>query len=368
MRAFFLISMFFYLSSNQLIAQHTIESNTNNYLNFSWKKVATQMPIEWYGSADALSVADNLLLAQKVNGGWAKNKEYHHIFTGAEKKEFLKEKASIGATFDNGATITELRFLARVYNQVKHERYKQSFEKGLDYILQAQYENGGWPQFYPIRGKGDYSEHITYNDNAMVNIMNFLKDVESNQFKAFNISSDCKDSVNKAFNKGLECILKTQIRVSNKPTVWCAQHNKVTYKPVKARSYELASYSGSESVSIVQLLMRLESPSKEVVEAVNGAIAWFEEHKIEGIRIEEEIDAQGRKNRVVIPDLNAEPLWARFYDLETGEAFFCDRDGIKKKTLAEIGYERRNNYSWYVNSPSIILEQYDDWKKVNGIK
>jgi len=35
---------------------------------------------------------------------------------------------------------------------------------GVDYLLDAQHDDGGWPQFYPIR-KG-YSEHITYNDGV----------------------------------------------------------------------------------------------------------------------------------------------------------------------------------------------------------
>jgi pectinesterase len=39
----------------------------------------------------------------------------------------------------------------------------------------------------------------------------------------------------------------------------------------------------------------------------------------------------------MIPTANAKPIWARFMDLETNEPFFCDRDGIKKKSLDQIG-------------------------------
>jgi pectinesterase len=56
-------------------------------------------------------------------------------------------------------------------------------------------------------------------------------------------------------------------------------------------------------------------------------------------------------------------MWARFYELENNRPFFCDRDGIKKYTLAEIGYERRNGYSWYSDSPQKILDKYPEWKK-----
>jgi pectinesterase len=79
-----------------------------------------------------------------------------------------------------------LRFLAKVYTQVNDIRYKQAFDKGVNYFLIAQYKNGGWPQYFPVKDSADevlldhtapYSMHITYNDDAMVNIMHFLEDI-----------------------------------------------------------------------------------------------------------------------------------------------------------------------------------------------
>ena len=166
-----------------------------------------------------------------------------------------------------------------------------------------------------------------------------------------------------AFDKGVDCILKTQIRVNGEPTVWCAQHNPVTLEPANARKYELASFSGAESVNIVDLLMDLEDPSSEVVASVEGAIKWFESHKVEGIRLEKQVNKEGEKDLIVMPDANAKPMWARFYDLDTEKPYFCDRDGIKKNTLAEIGYERRNGYGWYTDSPEKILKAYPKWEK-----
>ena len=68
-----------------------------------------------------------------------------------------------------------------VYSNVTADSvYKEAFEKGVNYIFQAQYANGGWPQYFPVKNAEDevfvdhtqpYSMHITYNDNAMVNIM-----------------------------------------------------------------------------------------------------------------------------------------------------------------------------------------------------
>ena len=143
------------------------------------------MPSEWYGSDEAKTVAENVLIAQKEIGGWEKNKPYHHAFTESERNHYLNDKKEIGATFDNGATITELRFLAKVYAQMKDERYKNAFVKGLNYIFISQYENGGWPQYYPLRS--GYYTRITYNDDAMVNTMQLLKEIFSDKIETESI-------------------------------------------------------------------------------------------------------------------------------------------------------------------------------------
>ncbi|MFC5624020.1 pectate lyase [Algoriphagus winogradskyi] len=352
----FLIGLFITTSSAQ----------DADYLSLRWKEVATKMPENWYGSAEAKAVAENVILAQKEIGGWEKNKEYHQPLSDSEKTLIKQNKEDIGATFDNGATITELRFLAKIYAHIEDYRYKEAFEKGLNYIFISQYENGGWPQFFPVRtGSVAYSGHITYNDDAMVNTLKFLREIysEDQAYSALKLDQKIIGKAHKSFNSGIDCILKTQIVVDGSPTVWCAQHDEKTLAPAKARSYELPSFSGSESVRIVQLLMELENPSQEVITAVDGAINWFENHKIEGIKLETEINAEGKKNRIIVSDPNASPIWARFYDLETGKPFFCDRDGIKKNSLAEIGYERRNGYSWYTSAPEKLLKEYPDWKK-----
>ena len=45
--------------------------------------------------------------------------------------------------------------------------------RGLDYALSAQYPNGGFPQIYPLVGW--YHDAITYNDDAMVHIMELCR-------------------------------------------------------------------------------------------------------------------------------------------------------------------------------------------------
>lgn len=327
----------------------------------SWQYVATRMPDEWYGSEESIRVAENVLLYQRDAGGWPKNLPLHKPLTETEKATIRDEKGLNDAIFDNSATTTEMKFLARMYSKIKNQAYKDSFNRGLKFILDAQYDNGGWPMFWPLR-KGYYT-HITFNDNAIVNILGMLKEINNKNPLFSPIASPelARRSVT-AYKKGIECILKTQIRVNGKPTVWCAQHDEKTLLPAKARSYELPSFSGGESCGIIMFLMEIPDPSPAIINSVKCAVEWLDSHRIKNTRWDYFTNSDGQKDRRIVKDPSAGDMWARFYDLETQEPFVCDRDGIKKKTIEEIGYERRNGYSWYTTEPQEVIDKYQAWK------
>ena len=215
--------------------------------------------------------------------------------------------------------------------------------------------------FWPLR-KGYYT-HITFNDNAIVNILTLLRDIyEKKPLYASITSPEYSSGAKPAYDKGIDCILKTQIIVKGKPTVWCAQHDEITLLPAKARSYELASFSGGESVGIIILLMEISDPSPAIIKSVQGAVEWLDSHRLKNTRWESFTNKDGLKDRRIVKDPEARDMWARFYDLETEQPYVCDRDGIKKKSLEEIGYERRNGYSWYTDAPQEIFDKYPAWK------
>jgi pectate lyase len=314
---------------------------------------------DWFRSPEAAKVAEVILSYQADEGGWPKNQD-------TTSETFAGDRSTLKGTFDNGATTDELRFLARMAQATKDERYSKSFAKGLDHILKAQYPTGGWPQFYPPSKQ--YHRHITFNDNAMVRILEFLREVYSIERYSF-VDAERRKAARDAFERGIECILKCQIKVDGKLTAWCAQHDEKDYSPRPARKFELTSISGCESVGIVRLLMSLEKPSAEIVAAVNGAVAWFDAVKIAGIRVEKKEDPNGPdgKNAVVVKDPAAPPLWARFYEIGTNKPLFSDRDSVPKYDLSEIGYERRNGYAWYGNWPQRLLErEYPAWKQARS--
>jgi PelA/Pel-15E family pectate lyase len=317
-------------------------------------------PDNWFASDEAKEIAGSVLSHQTESGGWPKNRDS----TLASAADGTKSRA----TFDNGATTDELRFLARIYDAAHEDRYRAAFLKGMDYILGAQYANGGWPQYFPP-GRG-YHRYITFNDDAMVRLMDFLRETYRQRTYGF-VDRPRREAARKAFDRGIQCILNCQIKVDGKRTVWCAQHDEKDFSPRPARTYELVSLSGSESVAIVELLMRIDSPSPPVVEAVEGAVTWFRAAQLQGIRqvVQPDERSPTGKNKIVVKDPSAPPLWARFYEIGTNRPIFADRDGVPKHDLAEIGYERRNGYSWLGNRPQRLLErEYPVWKKKWGTK
>ncbi len=335
-------------------------------LDKKWKNIVEKSSAEWFATNEAKAVAENVLLYQRDIGGWHKNIQMQ-IPLSADKKQELIEIKNIakGCTTDNGATILEMKFLSKMYKQNPDERYKVAFLLGLDYLLEAQYDNGGWPQFYPLK-KGYYT-HITYNDDSMVNVLEILKHlIDKTDYYSISPSEEVLEKSKKAFDKGIECILKTQYKQNNVLTSWCAQHDENTLVPAKARAYELPSLSGKESAKIVLLLIKIENPSKEVKTAIRSAVNWFEEVKITGIKEIRTYNNGKVTSKKIVKDSTAKPLWARFMELEDNTPFFCDRDGIKKYTLAEIGEERRNGYAWYTNEPKEVFKKYKKWVKKYG--
>lgn len=335
----------------------------------SWTRTAKRIDDRFFYlyTDEAKRIADNLVLYQLESGAWQKNVYFPAEITAEHKKEISANKKHVEwGTIDNGSTTTEIIYLSKMYNVIRDEKYKKAALKGIEYLLEAQYENGGWPQFFP-NAKG-YARHITYNDNAMVNVMRVLQDIFEYDPLYWYVPTSLREKAKTAFDKGVQCILATQVVQDGKPTVWCAQHDFETLAPAKARAYELPSLSGQESDNIVLLLMDIPNPSPEIVAAVENAIAWFEKSKIEGIRLEYYRNDEGKRDYRVVACEKCPVLWARFYELDTNRPFFCDRDGIKKYDVSQIGHERRTGYSWYNNDGRSVLTRYKMWKREMGDK
>lgn len=312
---------------------------------------ATAAPVqtdEWFRSDEGKRAIENVLSWQAEAGGWPKNK-------ATTSEPYSGNPRQLNGTFDNGATTTELRFLARAFRVTQDARSEEAFLKGLRHILEAQYPSGGWPQYYPPPAKS-YHRHITFNDGTMSRLLELLRDVAGGSEFEF-VGPATRRRCGKAYERGVACVLKCQIVVDGKKTAWCAQHDEVTLEPRPGRKFELASLSGGESADVLRLLMSIERPSMEVREAVEAGAAWFRAVQVKGLR-----QTFVNANKVMVNDAEAPPLWARFYEIGTNRPIFAGRDGVKKYSMAEIEVERRNGYAWYGTWGDSLLREYTRWK------
>lgn len=335
-----------------------------------WTSMASKLKDDFFTTAEAARIGDNLLFYQHESGGWPKNMQLQDELTDDMRKRIEKMKHEERyATIDNGATTTEMVYLARLYNATKDMKYYDAVVRGFNYLFEAQYDNGGWPQFYPL-SEGYYT-HITYNDDAMVNVLKLMRDAMKGKEPFGCLPDSVKAAAAVSLDKGVDCILKTQVVQDGRPTVWCAQYDENTLKPAKARAYELVSLSGQESDDIVLFLMSLSKPSPEVRRCVEDAVAWFRKTMIKGMRVERYTNADGKKDMRLVPctqdDAKCAPLWARFYTIEDNRPFFSDRDGVMRFDLSEIGYERRNGYRWYNSDGMKVLKRYESWARKYGL-
>jgi PelA/Pel-15E family pectate lyase len=321
-----------------------------------------------YEPKEIEKIADNILLFQKTNGGWAKNYDMLAILTKEQKDTVKHAKDLTNTTFDNGATHSQVEYLAKSYTKTKDERFKDACERGIDFILTAQYSNGGWPQFFP--DTSGYRKYITFNDGAMVGVMKVLQNIINHRPQYSFVDSVRYSNVKNAFDKGLECILTCQIKQNGQPTAWGQQHDNIDLHAQHARTFEPAAICADESADIVLLLMSLTHPSPEIIEAVQSAVKWLYDSRIFGIRVKT-IKAPKKVykyststiDRVIIKDSNAPPIWARLYELETNKPLFCNRNSVPVYSLAEVDRERRSGYTWYHYEPERVFKQYHKWQR-----
>jgi len=322
-----------------------------------------------YTENDITKIADNIILFQRNNGGWPKNYDMQAVLTAEQVQKLTDTKNVLHTTFDNSTTYTHIEYLAKVYTLTRIAKYKTACERGIEFCLAAQYANGGWPQYYPIEPK-NYSRHITYNDGAYLGVMRMLEKIVKKNPDFLFVNKKLQKKAIVAYQKGLDCILKTQIVDNGKLTAWCQQHDEVTLQPAWARAFEPPSICNGESAPIVLFLMAIESPDARIIKSIQCAVKWFEDSKIYNIRVETVKGTTEQSkyktittDKVVVTDSTAKPIWTRYYELGTGKPLFCDRNSKYLYSLDEVSRERRNGYGWYTYSPQDVLRKYPAWQK-----
>jgi PelA/Pel-15E family pectate lyase len=342
---------------------------------------SSNMPIDkedgWYRSAEARRIADTILSFQTPAGGWSKNQNRagpprlpgQRFSNDAET--MAQDPANFDApydrfwtfvgTIDNGATITEMRFLARMSKALPGEAgepYRESFIQGVRYLLAAQYPNGGWPQIWPL--EGGFHDGITFNDDAMAHVSTLLDEVARDPAYRF-VPGQLRRRAAAAVDAALQVILAAQVKQNGRRTGWPQQVDPLTLEPISARNYEPRSVASAETSDTLIFLMRQGRQTPEVRAAIDAGIAWLKSAAVTGYAWTR--TPEGRK---LIPRADGGPLWSRNYDLVTGKPIFGDKDRTIHDDVNNISEGRRNGYSWWVTSPQRAIDRHAEWRKSAG--
>ena len=329
------------------------------------RAVALNQPAAFWSGSEAARIADCLASFQTPAGGWNKNTN----LTAAPRRPGERHGYEAGyvGTLDNGATITELRFLAKTISAsaspARADVWRTSFTRGINYLLTAQYPIGGWPQVFPL--EGEYHDAITFNDGALINVLTLLREIAAGRNEFAFVPADLRARVATAAVRGLDCVLASQISINGRRTVWCQQVDPLTLAPVGARNYEMPSQSAGESAGIVLYLMALPDPSPAVINAVHAAAAWLQKTPLRDAVFQPAPDGTGRK---LLPSPGAGPLWPRYSEIGSDRPLFGDRDLTIHDDVNEISAERRNGYGWFSDSPKRTLAHYAKWAQAHPSK
>ncbi len=311
----------------------------------------------WYGSDEARRIADTIVSFQTPAGGWGKNVDRSGPPRLPGQSYVAGENWDYVGTIDNDATFAEMRFLALVARHVPGaagDTFRDSIVKGVRYLLNAQYPNGGWPQIWPLQG--GYHDAVTFNDDALVHAAETMRAVADDESGLYGfVPAELRAATKAAAAKALDCILAAQIVVNGKRTIWGQQHDPITLRPAPARRFEPALPSTAESADILLYLMSLPAPSPKTITAINAGIRWLKDAAL--------YDREWTKTRELVARPGAGPIWARFADPETMKPRFGDRDLTIHDDVADLSAERLTGYAWYGTGPLKALKRYVAWAK-----
>ena len=89
-------------------------------------------------------IVANILLFQRENGGWPKDYDMLAVLTPEQKAAVLATRSRTDTSFDNGNLHSQVSYLAHAFAAANEPEWRDACVRGFDFILAAQYPNGGF--------------------------------------------------------------------------------------------------------------------------------------------------------------------------------------------------------------------------------
>ena len=266
----------------------------------------------------AIAAGQAIVCAQSRDGGWAPAAVLADNCSAVEPPVAPQSLGDSDSLDEGGPSqaidlLLDLRTLALTPED--RRRFVLSARAGLDFLVNAQNPDGGWPLKL---SKGAYFSYSTINDGVTTSAISSL-------IRGFNEFNDPR--YRRAAIRGTQFLLDRQ----SPEGAWAQQYDSEG-KPAAARAFEPAGYASLESARALLLLtdfyQLIQSP--HLLAAITLGKTWL-------------------RAREIAPD-----TWSRLYEIGTNRPIFGDRDGSVHYALSEISAERQAGYRWIETFPEVV--------------
>lgn len=228
----------------------------------------------YYQAASTAALA--LMAGQHRSGGWnyfidfagpqSARKWYSTIGRNAWRLEEFQHYSD-NATFDDAGTSEAMQLLLRMYLEKHDRRFRPSLDKAINFVLNSQYSNGGWPQRWSHDARFPaYQSYITFNDDVAAENIKFL----------LMVSQTLGDPrALPAIRRAMNIFVLTQQAAPQ--AGWGLQHT-LDLKPAAARTYEPKALATHTTAANIQQLMNFyrTTGDPKFIARIPEALAWLQ--------------------------------------------------------------------------------------------
>jgi len=262
----------------------------------------------------AKSAADALIRGQHPAGGW------NYVIDTAGEDSLRRWYATYGhnawrmeefqqyygnATFDDAGTAEASQLLLRVYMEKRERKYRAPLDKAIQFVLDAQYPNGGWPQRFPfvdnggVHGHADYTPYITFNDDVAGENLEFL--LYAHQALGAR-TNDAR--LLDAIQRGMDIFVATQQPMPQ--PAWGLQHFPDTLKPAPARTIEPQAFATHTTATNIRSMIGFYklTGDRKFLARLPEALDWLDQ-----VKTPQSLIAPGRTHPTFILEGSNTPVY-----------------------------------------------------------
>jgi PelA/Pel-15E family pectate lyase len=285
-------------------------------------------------------------------------------------------------TFQSGMYVSYVKLIINNFIKTKKSDLLFSILKLTDYLINIsnshEYSEGGVPLYYPKLDNEEWKYNISIKNGNFINYLRTIEIILNSNELLQHIDPKIEQLKN-AYVKSLNLLLKLQVNISGKKSIWSQYYDKDNLLPVGGNEYEPLGLCSLESAQILLYLMDFDKPSNNIKSAVTAGCEWFKTHKISGWT--QVFDKKSynpadpehlTEQQTLLTSFDYSPfpdkmtLHSRYYDFDKQKPVFLENNELYTlETFNNMSIEYRNNEFHLGMWGHHLLEMYEEWKQIH---